>query len=122
MLCRWTAKEILDAKWCPGCGCEVTSSKCFGCDAFTPFIYNQQLECEKYFGSIKNSKIYIELKLVKRNLVEHTYSLRFTLIFINEKEEYLTNHLYTSTIFENSINFEELCELKVGDKNTFAVG
>ena len=59
----------------------------------------------------------MELKLVKRKLVEYQYSLGLTLTFIDEKEECFTNHLYISTIFKNDANFEKFCELNVGDKN-----
>ena len=94
--------------------CEL--SECLGCDAYIPFRVTNQPECKNCCSSAKKSKIDMELKLVKRNLVEHQYSLGLTLTFINEKESCFINHLYVSTTFENCANFEELCELNVGDK------
>ena len=91
-------------------------SKCFGCDAYTPFRNKQQMECEQCFGRIAKLKIDKELKLVKKTIVEYQYSSGITLTFIDEKEECLTNHLYISNTFENKNNFKRLSELKEGEK------
>ena len=29
---RWTREEIIEYGFCPGCACEVTSTKCFACE------------------------------------------------------------------------------------------
>ena len=75
------------------------------------------MECEQCFGRIAKLKIDMELKLVKKAIVEYQYSSGITLTFIDEKEECLTNHLYISNTFENSVNFKRLSELKKGEKN-----
>ena len=95
---------------------ECAFSECFGCDAYIPFRSVNQQECKNCCSIAKESKLDMELKLVKRKLVEYQYSLGLTLTFIDEKEECFTNHLYISNIFENDANFEKLCELNVGDK------
>ena len=95
---------------------ECTLSECFRCDAYIPFRNVNQQECKNCCSIAKESKLDMELKLVKRKLVEYQYSLGLTLTFIDEKEECFTNHLYISNIFENDANFEKLCELNVGDK------
>ena len=74
------------------------------------------MECEKCYGSQKRLKFDKELKLVKRSIVEYTYSLGITLTFIDEKDECLINHLYVSTTFENNRIYNNLSKLKVGDK------
>ena len=96
---------------------ECNISECFGCDAYVPFRHTNQQECKNCCSIAKKSKVDMELKLVKRKLVEYQYSLGLTLTFIDEKEECFTNHLYISTIFKNDANFEKFCELNVGDKN-----
>ena len=95
---------------------ESEFSECFGCGACTPLRNKQQMECEKCYGSLKQSKLDDELKLVKRKITEYKYSSGITLSFIDEKEECLINHLYVSTSFESSTIYSKLCQLKVGDK------
>ena len=80
------------------------------------------MECEQCFGRIVKSKIDMELKLVKKAIVEYQYSSGVTLTFIDEKEECLTNHLYISNTFENNVIFKRLSELKEARKNIFVDG
>ena len=94
---------------------ESETSECFGCGAYTPFRHQQQMECEKCYGSQKKSKLNKELKLVKKSIAEYEYSLGITLIFIDETEENLINHLYVSNTFENNIMYNKLTQLKLGD-------
>ena len=49
-------------------------------------------------------------------MTEYQYSSGLTLTFIDEKEEFLTTHLYVLNIFENNVDFQKLNVLKVGDK------
>jgi len=31
LMYRWTSQQIIDAAWCPGCRCEVSSTRCYSC-------------------------------------------------------------------------------------------
>ena len=91
-------------------------SECLGCGAYTPQRNNQQMECEKCYGSPKKSKIDKELKIVKKGNGQYKYSQGITLTFIDETEQCLINHLYVSNTFENNIIYNKLVHLKIGDK------
>ena len=56
---------------------ESELSECFGCGAYTPQRNNQQMECEKCYGSQKKLKIDKELKIVKKSIAQYKYSLTF---------------------------------------------
>ena len=95
---------------------ESEMSECFGCGAYTPQRNNQQMECEKCYGSPKKLKIDKELKIVKKRIAQYKYSQGITLTFIDETEQCLINHLYISNTFENNIMYNKLVNLKIGDK------
>ena len=95
---------------------ESSFSECFGCGGYTPLRNKQQIECENCFGSMKRIKIDKELKLVKKNIKQHRFSLAITLTLIDEKEECLNHTLYVSTTYESSPLYNKLCQLTVGNK------
>jgi len=97
---------------------ESNFSECSGCGAYTPLRNKQQIECELCYGSpMEHPRLEEELKLVKTQIKEYTYSPGITLTFCGDvKEDSLLNHLYVTTVFENSYLYNKLTELKVGDK------
>ena len=98
---------------------ESPLSECFGCGSYTPERNNQQMECENCIHSMARERIGKDLKVVKKNIKQYSFSSGVTLSLVDEAEESLIKTLYVTIIFENTPLYSKACGLDVGSVQQF---